>query len=400
MGLFSKKSVPPPQGAVVLAPNAVAARQLDLADGVKDGKYFGAPIQQRPPPRAGHAEGNETRYPVPYEYPAGQFAETVYSRSIPEVEWLVGSNYSRGPSPASYGFGGYPATAYPPRAADPGFWDATLNPQTRSIPEIGWPVGRNYSQGPSPDGYGGYPATAYPPRPAVAGFWDVSLNPQTFGGGFFPFDYVVHKPGCTGYSGLPPQNSYDAVYPPTIVSQQPLTYLAPPQYSNSGAYPSSYPQPSWHQEQYNGLRGDTPFSQPLRYIPPTLAPLSDIPPSYTDPWTVPPPDAYDPNLRPWFGVALKWLDDLDLGGRKNVAVVHEVVPDSPAWKAGIQAKDQLEYWDNTKIDCEPVWKSKMSQIQIGDVINMGIHRNYQDLRVLVRIEGTSRAPGPRRMASP
>lgn len=30
-------------------------------------------------------------------------------------------------------------------------------------------------------------------------------------GGFFPFDYVVHKPGCTGYSGLPPQNSYDAV---------------------------------------------------------------------------------------------------------------------------------------------------------------------------------------------
>jgi len=115
---------------------------------------------------------------------------------------------------------------------------------------------------------------------------------------------------------------------------------------------------------------------------------------------VPPPDAYDPNLRPWFGVALKWLDDLDLGGRKNVAVVHEVVPDSPAWKAGIQAKDQLEYWDNTKIDCEPVWKSKMSQIQIGDVINMGIHRNYQDLRVLVRIEGTSRAPGPRRMASP
>jgi len=28
-------------------------------------------------------------------------------------------------------------------------------------------------------------------------------------------------------------------------------------------------------------------------------------------------------LRPWFGVSLKWLDDLDAGGTNNVAVVHE-----------------------------------------------------------------------------
>jgi S1-C subfamily serine protease len=94
---------------------------------------------------------------------------------------------------------------------------------------------------------------------------------------------------------------------------------------------------------------------------------------------------------------MKWLDDLDQGGRNNVAVVHEVVPDSPAWKAGIQANDQLEYWENTKIDSEPVWKSKVSQIKIGDVINMGIHRNHRDQRVLVRIEGTNHAQGPKRV---
>ena len=34
----------------------------------------------------------------------------------------------------------------------------------------------------------------------------------------------------------------------------------------------------------------------------------------------------DPNLRPWLGVGLKWLDDLDQGGRNNVAVVHEARP--------------------------------------------------------------------------
>jgi len=95
-------------------------------------------------------------------------------------------------------------------------------------------------------------------------------------------------------------------------------------------------------------------------------------------------------------VAVKWLDDADQGGRNNVAVVHEVIPDSPAWKAGIQVDDQLEYWENIKLDSEAVWKSKIATMRIGDVIDMGIHRNQRDQRVLVRIEGTSREKGPRK----
>jgi hypothetical protein len=351
-------------GAVVLAPDAEAARQLDLADGVIDGKYFGAPIHQKPPPRAAVAaprvqeepQGTQTHYPPPSAYPPRQYAEPVYhSRSITEVERPMARSYSRSPSPAAYG---------------PGF------------------------------GYGGYPATAYP-RPADAGLWDEPLDPQNYGGKILSVDYVVHEPGWTGYHGLPPQNSYASPYSPTYAAQGPQTYApmypAPPQYNNGGNYLRSYPQPSRYQEQYDGPPRYTPPPQPPRYTPPPLAPTYDVPPPYTDPRTVPPPVAYDSNLRPWFGVALKWLDDLDQGGRNNVAVVHEVVPDSPAWKAGIQANDQLEYWENTKIDSEPVWKSKVTQIKIGDVINMGIHRNHRDQRVLVRIEGTDRGQGPKRV---
>lgn len=95
-------------------------------------------------------------------------------------------------------------------------------------------------------------------------------------------------------------------------------------------------------------------------------------------------------------MAVKWLDDLDQGGRNNVAVAHEVIPESPAWKAGIQAEDQLEYWEATKLDSEAVWKSKISSMRIGDVVNMGIHRNGRDQRVLIRIEGTARDKGGKR----
>eukprot|EP00667_Euglena_gracilis_P014960 EG_transcript_15530 len=100
-------------------------------------------------------------------------------------------------------------------------------------------------------------------------------------------------------------------------------------------------------------------------------------------------------LHPWLGVTLKWLDDLDQGGRDNVAVVQQVQRGSPAWKAGLRPGDQLEYWGDTKIDSAATWKAKVHLLRIGDVIDFGIHRDRRDQRVTVRVEGTTKHRGSR-----
>jgi len=107
-------------------------------------------------------------------------------------------------------------------------------------------------------------------------------------------------------------------------------------------------------------------------------------------------ERYEPSqagMRPWFGVGLKWLDNLDEGGTNNVAVVHEVVPESPAAKAGIIPDDQIEFWNGTKVDGEGIWKAKMAAMRIGDEVLVGLHRNGRDQQVRATIEGTSREKG-------
>jgi S1-C subfamily serine protease len=88
---------------------------------------------------------------------------------------------------------------------------------------------------------------------------------------------------------------------------------------------------------------------------------------------------------------VKWLDDEDTGRKDCIGVVHEVHPGSPAANAGIRIDDQLEYWEDFKLDSKPAWESKVRNIYIGQRINMGIHRNHQDQRVNVEITGTDRA---------
>jgi len=137
-----------------------------------------------------------------------------------------------------------------------------------------------------------------------------------------------------------------------------------------------------------------------KYAPPPRPPA---PPRYEPPQPPPEPEPTpqplpDPNLRPWFGAEIKWLDD-EHGGHDTVAVVHQVIPGSPADNAGLRPEDQLEYWEGTKIDGLSVWKSLVTKIQIGDVINMGIHRGHQDQRIMVRITGTNRSKGGKKVVS-
>jgi S1-C subfamily serine protease len=90
-------------------------------------------------------------------------------------------------------------------------------------------------------------------------------------------------------------------------------------------------------------------------------------------------------------VSQKWLDDLDTGKKDAVGVVHEVVPDSPAAQAGIQVDDQMEYWEDFRLDSKKAWESKVKFIQIGDEVDIGIHRNHKDIRKRVLITGTLKA---------
>jgi len=100
---------------------------------------------------------------------------------------------------------------------------------------------------------------------------------------------------------------------------------------------------------------------------------------------------------PWFGVLLKWLDDMDRGGHDNVAVVHEVVPNSPAAKAGIRADDQLEYWNGERIDSEDKWKAKVARLRVGDIVSISLSRNGRDQEAIVKVEAATQLKGVKRI---
>jgi len=189
----------------------------------------------------------------------------------------------------------------------------------------------------------------------------------------------------------PPSQPVSVVAPPPPPPEIVIPRTRPP----APAYvppPATGTLPQPQQSQFIAA----PITRPAR--PPPLV-VADPPPP--PPMTYTPSVTYsveeDSNLRPWLGVAVKWLDDLDTGGKDNVCVVHEVLAGSPAEMAGIRPSDQLEFWDRERLDSDAKWKSLVTKIYIGQAIDFGIHRNGVDLRVPVRIEGTTRARGTRRV---
>jgi len=95
---------------------------------------------------------------------------------------------------------------------------------------------------------------------------------------------------------------------------------------------------------------------------------------------------------------LKWLDD-EHGNKDCVAVVHKVLPGSPAEKAGLQVDDQLEYWGTQKLSSIHEWRQKMKAMVIGEQYDIGIHSRGLDLRLKVTISGTSKEKGERKVVA-
>lgn len=177
------------------------------------------------------------------------------------------------------------------------------------------------------------------PNP-LAGLTNSTINPYAYDGVVKSVDYVVHGPNWGRPGAAPPA---PAPVPAPIPAPEPDNVQYIIKYVDAAAPPAPAPAP-----------------------------------------------AHEEHLRPWFGVLLKWLDDATNGGQDNVAVVHQVVPDSPAYRAGLEPEDQMEFWNGLKIDSEAIWKSLVSKIQIGDEIKLGIHRDHQDMETVVVITGTDR----------
>eukprot|EP01006_Ploeotia_vitrea_P064008 TRINITY_DN86726_c0_g1_i1.p1 TRINITY_DN86726_c0_g1~~TRINITY_DN86726_c0_g1_i1.p1 ORF type:complete len:862 (-),score=50.70 TRINITY_DN86726_c0_g1_i1:81-2666(-) len=99
--------------------------------------------------------------------------------------------------------------------------------------------------------------------------------------------------------------------------------------------------------------------------------------------------------RPSLGIELKMLDDNN-GGKDTKAVVHSVFPNSPAAKAGIQAGDVLETWNNIPLTSKEVFQTQMNGALIGSIVTLMITRNGRPLQQQVVISGTARERAPTR----
>lgn len=161
-------------------------------------------------------------------------------------------------------------------------------------------------------------------------------------------------------------------------------------------------RPTYHYVDYRGYEGysvvhregywDAPlYPYPHGWVP--RVPLEPYVPPYARVNTL--RHSPDPPYRPLLGLTLKWLDDLDAVGRRNVAVVHSVKPHSPASRAGLLPNDQLDYWENALLNNEAVWESKMEKLRLGDIVDLGVRRNMQDLRMNLVVDGDVNEGRPR-----
>jgi len=100
-----------------------------------------------------------------------------------------------------------------------------------------------------------------------------------------------------------------------------------------------------------------------------------------------PPQTAPYRLHPYFGVAVK--------SDPKPCLVTEVLPDSPAMKAGIRPGDQLLSWDGVPLTSDADWKARVSQMRVGDRVILRFERDAQTHTVPVGIEGLDpkRAPG-------
>mmetsp|Transcript_47785 Transcript_47785/g.80245 ORF Transcript_47785/g.80245 Transcript_47785/m.80245 type:complete len:748 (-) Transcript_47785:608-2851(-) len=106
-----------------------------------------------------------------------------------------------------------------------------------------------------------------------------------------------------------------------------------------------------------------------------------------------------PRGSPQVGVEIKMLDDPD-GAADSVVVVHSVVPNTPAAKAGLKMDDIIQSWDGVALHSKAEWVEQVKGSRIGSTVHLTVVRNGLQMEVPITIGNSSRElGGVRKVAS-
>jgi S1-C subfamily serine protease len=93
------------------------------------------------------------------------------------------------------------------------------------------------------------------------------------------------------------------------------------------------------------------------------------------------------------------LDDPD-GAADSVVVVHSVVPNTPAAKAGLKMDDIIQSWDGVALHSKAEWVEQVKGSRIGSTVHLTVVRNGLQMEVPITIGNSSRElGGVRKVAS-
>lgn len=68
-------------------------------------------------------------------------------------------------------------------------------------------------------------------------------------------------------------------------------------------------------------------------------------------------------------------------------VLAEITENSPASQAGLRAGDRLVRWDGQKLTTPDAWRAVLANHKAGDVVNVGVSREGQEVTVTLTLQG-------------
>jgi predicted metalloprotease with PDZ domain len=110
----------------------------------------------------------------------------------------------------------------------------------------------------------------------------------------------------------------------------------------------------------------------------------EVPPSIR----MEPPTLAAYRLHPYFGVAVK--------SDPKPCIVAEVLPDSPAMKAGIRPGYRLLSWDGAPLKSDGDWRARVNLVRVGDRVVLRLHRDGETHTVPVEIDGLDPKQAPKK----
>lgn len=102
---------------------------------------------------------------------------------------------------------------------------------------------------------------------------------------------------------------------------------------------------------------------------------------------------------PHVGVEIKMLDDTQ-GNRDSVVVVHSVIPNGPAHKAGLRMDDIIDKWNGDRLASKHDWIDCIKTSRIGSIVHLSVVRDGRTMDMPVTIGAAGGGSGgTRKVAS-